>query len=139
VLRGIASGTAPALVGRDLDGHAVSLRGSSGQARDGALLGDVVPGLPGRERIDRRALARDHAVVTVATNSGQADAIRAAMAGRGVRFPVVVDAEGEIARAWGVSRFPTSFFVGSDRRIRNAASGFMTGAGLRARLWLAGL
>jgi hypothetical protein len=38
-----------------------------------------------------------------------------------------------------VSRFPTSFFLGSDQRIRYAESGFTTMAGLKARLWLAGL
>ena len=82
------------------------------------------------------SLARDHDVLTVATNSGEADAIRAAMAKHGVSFPVVVDAEGELARAWGVRAFPTSFFVTSSRAIRLAETGYTTSVGFRARLWL---
>ena len=75
-------------------------------------------------------------MLTVATNSGEADAIRAAMAKHGVSFPVVVDAEGELARAWGVRAFPTSFFVTSSRAIRLAETGYTTSVGFRARLWL---
>jgi peroxiredoxin len=137
-LRGVASGLAPALVGRDLDGHAVSLTDLSGKPMMVHFWATWCP-VCRVENGSIDALAREHPVVTVATSSGQAEAIRAAMDQRGLQFPVVVDAGGEIARAWGVSRFPTSFFLGRDRRIRYAESGFTTGVGLRARLWLAGL
>jgi peroxiredoxin len=137
-LRGVASGPAPALVGRDLDGHAVSLVDLSGKPVMVHFWATWCP-VCRAESGSIDALAREHPVVTVATSSGQAESIRAAMNQSGVRFPVVVDAGGDIARAWGVSRFPTSFFLGTDRRIRYAESGFTTGIGLRARLWLAGL
>lgn len=134
--RGIASGAAPPLSGRDLAGHTVSLTDYDGRAvmvHFWATWCEVCNAESGT--ID--ALARDHTVLTVATDSGRADEIKAAMQQRGVSFPVVVDADGTLARAWGVKAFPTSFFVGPDHRIRLAETGFTSGPGFRARLWLA--
>ena len=135
--RAIASGPAPALAGRDLDGHAVtlaSMRGKPVLVHFWATWCQVCEAEVGT--ID--ALARDHTMITVATDSGQADEIRAGMAKRGLSFPVVVDADGALARAWGVSAFPTSFFVGPGQDIRFAETGFTTSPGFRARMWLSG-
>lgn len=135
--RGIASGVAPALVGPDLGGHTVSLadlRGKPVLVHFWATWCAVCE----TELSTIDALARDHSVLTVATSSGQADVIRADLQRRGVSFPVVVDAEAELAHAWGVRAFPTSFFVGPEQRIRFAETGFTTSPGFRARLWLAG-
>ncbi len=135
--RGIAEGAAPSLVGRDLDGKGVTLadfRGKPVLVHFWATWCGVCEAESGT--LD--ALARDHAMVTVATDSGQAAEIRAGMQKRGLGFPVVVDADGAIARAWGVHAFPTSFFVGPDQAIRFAETGFTSGPGFRARLWLAG-
>lgn len=134
--RGLATGAAPALSGRDLDGRS--------RALEAPMRGPVVVHfwatwcevcaveLPA---ID--ALARDHAVLSVATSSGQAAAIRDAMQRRGVAFPVIVDEDGAIASAWGVHAFPTSFVVDARREIRFVETGYTTGVGLRARLWWA--
>lgn len=135
--RGVASGAAPALSGPDLAGHTVSLTDYDGRAvmvHFWATWCEVCNAESGT--VD--ALARDHAVLTVATDSGRADEIKAAMEKRGLSFPVIVDADGRLARAWGVTAFPTSFFVGRDHRIRLAETGFTSGPGFRARLWLVG-
>jgi len=135
--RGIASGMAPALVGDDLDFRRVSLgdfRGTPVLVHFWATWCPVC----NAESSTIADLARDHTVLTVATSSGDADEIRERMAKAGVSFPVVVDPEGEIARAWGVRAFPTSFFVSPSREIRSAETGFTTSVGFRARLWLAG-
>jgi len=135
--RGIASGAAPPLVGSDLDGHAISLgdlRGKSVMVHFWATWCPVCEA----EIASVDALARSHAVLTVATSSGHAREIRADMEKRGVSFPVVVDPEGELARAWGVRAFPTTFFVTPNQEIRLAETGFTTAFGFRARLWLSG-
>ena len=135
--RGIASGTAPALVGDDLASHRVSLEDFRGTPVLVHFWATWCP-VCNAEGSTIADLAREHAVLTVATSSGDADAIRASMAKAGVSFPVVVDPEGEIARAWGVHAFPTSFFVSPSQQIRAAETGFTTSVGFRARLWLAG-
>ncbi len=135
-LRGVASGVAPPLVGRDLTGRVVSLEDLRGEP----ILVHFWATWCAVCRVQEASvdtLARDHAVLTVATSSGEAQAIRAAMDQRGLTFPVVVDPEGQIARAWGVDRFPTSFFLGKDHRIRTTETGFTSSLGFRARLWLA--
>ena len=135
--RGIASGAAPRLEGADLSGRAVSLADHAGKPVMVHFWGTWCP-VCMQEIGTIDSLARDHDVLTVATNSGEADAIRATMAKHGVSFPVVVDAEGELARAWGVRAFPTSFFVTRGQVIRTAETGYTSSAGFRARLWLAG-
>lgn len=135
--RGIATGSAPALVGRDLDGQAVSLddyRGKAVLVHFWATWCSVCDAESGT--LD--ALARDHTMLTVATDSGQAGEIRAGMKKRGLSFPVVVDSSGALARAWGVHAFPTSFFVGPKQDIRFTEIGYTSSPGFRARLWLAG-
>lgn len=135
--RGVATGAAPPLAGTDLAGRAVSLadlRGKPVVVHFWATWCSVCSA----EASTVDALAREHTVLTVASSSGQADEIRASMEQRRVSFPVVVDPEGEIARAWGVRAFPTSFFVTPGQRIRVVETGFTTSLGFAVRLWLTG-
>lgn len=83
------------------------------------------------------AIARDHAVLTVATTSGAAEVVRSYMVEEGLSFPVVLDEEGELARSWGVVGVPSTFVVNSAGEIAWAGQGFSTGIGLRLRLWMA--
>ncbi|MBC7173859.1 MAG: protein disulfide oxidoreductase [Polyangiaceae bacterium] len=83
------------------------------------------------------ALADDHRVITIATQSGGAAEVGRYLSERGLDFPTVVDPHGEIARRWGVSAFPTSFVIDADGAIRNIEVGYTTSLGLRARLALA--
>jgi thiol-disulfide isomerase/thioredoxin len=136
-MRGLASGAAPPLAARDLSGRAVSLDDYGGRP---VLVHFWATwcGVCKAENATIDTLARDHTVVTVATDSGEAEAIRASMDRSGLTFPVVVDADGDVARAWGVSRFPTSFFLDRAHRIRTAETGLTTSPGYRLRMWLAG-
>jgi thiol-disulfide isomerase/thioredoxin len=77
--------------------------------------------------------------ITVAMQSGKADAVTSHMREQGITFPVVNDPDGSIARAWGVHAVPVSFIIGSDGKIHFVEVGYTTGIGLRLRLWLAGI
>lgn len=81
----------------------------------------------------------DQDVVTIASDSGSEAELRKTMAERGLSWPVVNDSTGAIARAWGVSAFPTTFYVTKDGSIRTVEVGYTTTLGMRARLWWAGL
>jgi thiol-disulfide isomerase/thioredoxin len=86
------------------------------------------------------AIARDDAnVVTVAMQSGAPQEVARYLQEQQLDFPVVNDADGRIAAAWGVHAVPASFIVAPDGTIRFVEVGYTTEAGLRLRLWLAGL
>lgn len=84
-------------------------------------------------------VARDHRVLTVASQSGPPRYVAAYMERSGVDLPVIVDRDGSIARRWGVRAFPTSFVVDADGEIDTAVVGASTGFDLSARIWLARL
>jgi peroxiredoxin len=139
-LRGTASGAAPPLAGRDLDGARVSLDDLLGRpvaVHFWATWCEVCSAESGNVA----ALARSGpgTVITVATSSGDAAAVKARMAKDGLSFPVVIDTDGTIAAAWGVTRFPTTFFLNRARQVSTVESGYTTELGLRARLALAGM
>ncbi len=84
------------------------------------------------------ALARDAQVITVAMQSGGAAEVSKHLLERELRFPVIVDARGEISRTWGVEAVPTLYVVDTENRIRHVMVGYTSGLGMRARLWLSG-
>jgi thiol-disulfide isomerase/thioredoxin len=84
------------------------------------------------------AVAADHAVLTVAMQSGAAAEVAQYMAAEGLSWPTVADADGRLARRFGVAGVPAAFILDGDGRVRFVARGYTTGLGLRARLWLAG-
>jgi peroxiredoxin len=137
-LRGVASGAAPPLAGRNLDGGRVSLDDVRGRPV-AVHFWATWCGVCNAENKSVTALARSGTVIAVATSSGDAAAIRAKMTKDGLSFPVVIDPDGTIAAAWGVTRFPTTFFLNREQRVRTVESGYTTELGLRARLALAGI
>ena len=84
------------------------------------------------------ALSEDHAVITVAMQSGEAEAVRQHMNQEGLRYPVILDPRGELAHEWGVRGVPAFFVLDAENRIRYVSVGYTTQAGLLARLWLSG-
>jgi thiol-disulfide isomerase/thioredoxin len=83
------------------------------------------------------SIARDHPVITIATSSGTAEELQAYMREHGLGKAVMLDEDGHLARAWGVSGVPASFVVDRSGAISHAGMGYSTGWGLRLRLWLA--
>ena len=84
-----------------------------------------------------QSITKDHAVVTIAMQSGNADEVMAYMQEEKLQFPVINDPDGLLARRFGVRAVPSSFVIDEDNNIVFRESGFTTEIGLRLRLWLA--
>ncbi|AWP24404.1 protein disulfide oxidoreductase [Acidiferrobacter sp. SPIII_3] len=133
--RHAADGRAPPLPGASLNGHAPPI------AAGRALLIDFFATWCPVCRADQgavQAVARHAPVVVVATQSPAA-AVRAFATDHHWHTPVILDRHGGIARRYGVRVLPMAFILGPRGRIRFVAAGYMTEAGLLARLWLARL
>ena len=78
-------------------------------------------------------------VLTVAMQSGQADAVARALAQRQLPWPTAVDPRGEMARALGFQSVPAFVVVDSQGQLRGATVGYTTELGMRLRLWWAKL
>lgn len=134
--RDLVSGRAPSLVGHLVDGTPFQLDASRGPY----LVHFWATWCPvcrlEQDSID--AIADNLPVVTVATTSGTADELAAYLAEHGLRMPVLVDEDGEIARAWGINGVPATFVIDRAGEIRYAGMGYSTGMGLRIRMWWAG-
>ncbi len=135
---GVASGPAPVLTGVMLDGKPVALTAFAGRPVLVHFWATWCP-ICRAEQGSIEALARDTAVITVAMQSGDRNAVVQHLRNEALSFPVLNDPDGAIATQWGVRAVPASFIVDGAGQIRYVEVGYTTGIGLRLRLWLAGL
>ena len=137
-VRDLASGTAPPLSGVGLAGEALDLATLRGHP---VLVHFWATWCPVCTLEDDAiaAVADDHPVLTVAMQSGSADAVAAHMRENGLAFPVINDPDGLLAARYGVRAVPTTFILDGTGGIRFREVGYTTGPGLRLRLWAAGL
>lgn len=84
-----------------------------------------------------QSISKDHAIITIAMQSGQASEVKAYMRKKQLQFPVINDPDGKLAGRFGVRAVPSSFVIDEKNNIVFRESGFTTEAGLRVRLWLA--
>ncbi|MCB1866188.1 MAG: protein disulfide oxidoreductase [Chromatiales bacterium] len=133
-----AGDPAPALGGRMLDGSSVALSGEAPPGRV-VLVHFWASWCPiCRLELDSiDALARDYEVISVAMQSGDAAEVGAYLREQGAAFPVLLDESGALGERWGVRGVPMSFVIDADGRMRFVERGYVTGAGLRLRMWLA--
>lgn len=135
--RGAVRGMAPAVAGVTLDGRPVSLAQWRGRPVLVHFWATWCP-VCRLEQGSIQDIARGHAIITVATQSGDAAKVRAWLRDQGLRMPVLLDEDGSMATAWGARGVPASFIVDGRGRIRFVEFGYTTEWGLRLRLWLAG-
>lgn len=83
------------------------------------------------------SLAEDSNIITIAMQSGDHAEVAKHMRERELKYPVIVDQSGELARTYAVRGVPTTYIVDANGDIRFSDVGFATEAGLRAKLWLA--
>jgi peroxiredoxin len=112
---------APGLSGTTIDGQPVSLAGLRGRVVTVFFFHVGCPYCRGQfETMD--ALAKRSASEAVAVVGVDGDdppeVVRAAFAGAGVAFPVIVDADQAIHAAWGAAMHPTIYVVDREGVIR---------------------
>lgn len=135
--RGTVEGPAPALEVSGLDGP-LSLSALSGQATMVHFWATWC-GVCKAEEGSIDSVAKKSPTITIAVESGGDAKLNEYRKKQGVSFPVAPDPDGEIAKAWGVTRYPTTFFVAPDGTIRSVAVGWTSSLGLKARLWWASM
>jgi peroxiredoxin len=130
-------GQAPPIDGTGVDGSALSLASLRGRP---TLVHFWSTWCPVCKLEDKSldSLARDHAVLTVAVDSGSAAEVASWMNQRGLRFATIADEDGHLAKRYGVRGLPTTFVLDQQGEVRFAETGYTSGLGLRARLWWAG-
>lgn len=135
--RHLASGEAPTLSGITLEGQTLDLAAYQGRP---VLVHFWATWCPvcrlGNGAID--AIARDHQVVSVALQSGDAAEIQQYMTAEALSFAVVPDETGALASPWGVPGVPATFILDPNGHIASSTMGFSSEWGLRTRLWAAG-
>lgn len=131
-------GRAPDISGTLLDGTRTSLQQLRGQPVLVHFWATWCP-VCDLEQTSIDAIADDYPVLSIAMDeTGKAD-ILAYMDKKQVDYPVIHDPSGALARRYGVRGVPSSFILDANGDIRFVEVGYTTGAGLRLRLWWAGL
>lgn len=131
---GVVRGAAPEFQGRLLDGSSIALQDFRGRPVMLHFWASWCP-VCKLEHDSIQQLSRDHAVITVAMNSGDAHTLNTFMKGEALSFPVLPDPEGQLARRYGVRGVPASFFIDEQGNIRFTEVGYTTETGMRLRMW----
>ena len=135
--RDAVRGQAPSIQAATLDGEAFDLAGFAGRPAVVHFWATWCRICVLEQGMVER-LARSHALVSVAMQSGNDEEVGAWMRERDVAYPVINDPFGELAGRYGVSAVPASFILDRQGRVRFVTRGYTSGLGMRARLWLAG-
>ena len=140
--RGLPEGAAPPLVGVLTDGRTIKVPDgthSAGAGDTATLVAFWATWCPvcTAEEGNIVSVAKDHRVISVAMQSGDAAAVTKHLQERGIALPALVDADGRHATNWRVRGVPTHFVVDGAGNIRFRVVGYATTWGLKARLWWA--
>lgn len=83
------------------------------------------------------AVQRDWPLLSVAMQSGDAARVQGVLNQRRLDWATAIDADGQIARRYGLASVPAFIVVDAQGQIRFAELGYTTGIGMRLRLWWA--
>lgn len=130
---------APDFVLRDLSGRRVSL--ASYRHKKVVLhffatwCGVCKAELPSVRAIDR-GLGDDAALLAIAADSDDPDAVRRFAREHDLEYPILL-ASDEVLRAYHVERFPTNYYLNGDGSVSSSSVGLSTYVGMRLRLFAA--
>ena len=78
-------------------------------------------------------------ILTIAFQSGSTSEVKEFMMQRNLSsWPVIVDQEGVLAKKYGVTGVPATFFIDANGQIHSKTMGLTSLWGMKIRLWLAG-
>lgn len=140
VTRDVVRGPLPPLQGVLTDGSAVDVaQWQAAQGNDAFLLYVWASWCPICKTVEGSidAVARDAPVLTVAMQSGDGAQVGRFLAGRGFRWPTLVDDDARLSRDLGVGAVPTLIFVDRSGEVRAVTQGYTSEIGMRLRLWWA--
>lgn len=130
---------APALAWTDLDGHVwrgADLRGSAVLLNFWASWCEPCRAeMPSLQALAQRPGLRAVQVLTINFKESPALA-QQFMQRSGLHLPVVADPQGALARAWGITVFPSTVLIGADGRVRLVVRGEVDWEGQQAAQWL---
>lgn len=137
--RGLPEGAAPPLAGVLTDGSSVKVGAGDTANSAPTLVAFWATWCPvcKAEEDNIVAVAKEHRVIPVAMQSGDAATVLKHLKERGIDLPQLIDADGRHAMNWRVSGVPTHFVVDGAGNIRFRVVGYATTWGLKARLWWA--
>ena len=144
--RGLPEGVAPPLVGVLTDGSSARVGAGDTATLVAVGAGDTATLVAfwatwcpvcSAEEGNIVAVAKDHRVISVAMQSGDAATVTKHLKERGIDLPQLIDADGRHAANWHVRGVPTHFVVDGAGNIRFRVVGYATTWGLKARLWWA--
>jgi thiol-disulfide isomerase/thioredoxin len=133
--RGLPEGIAPPLAGVLTDGTTAKV--GAGDTATLVAFWSVWCPVCKAEEDNIVSVARDHRVIPVAMQSGDAATVLKYLKERGIDLPQLIDADGRLAINWGVRGVPTHFVVDAQGNVRFRVVGYATTWGLKARLWWA--
>nr|WP_277610955.1 protein disulfide oxidoreductase [Microbulbifer celer] len=82
-------------------------------------------------------IARDHQVITVALQSGNADEVAAYQQQHNLNFTTLNDPSGQLSNSWGLQVTPTVLIVDREGKVSWVTSGLTSKWGMLVRLWMA--
>lgn len=137
--RGMVEGVAPDFERITLNGAPLKLADYRGKPLLLHFWADWCP-MCEFEQSSISGIAEDYPVVTVAFQSGDADAVKAYTERKGIaHWTTIVDEDGTLSEQYGIHGVPTSYVLDAHGNIRFREVGLTSGWGLRIRLWWAGL
>lgn len=142
--RGVPSGMAPSFSASSADLQSANglvdfetwRKTHAGQAVALHFWADWCPICRAEEHTINR-LQRDWPVLSVAMQSGDAVRVQGVLKQRRLAWLTAVDADGLIARRYGLQSVPAFIVVDAHGRIRFAELGYTSEVGMRLRLWWA--
>jgi thiol-disulfide isomerase/thioredoxin len=94
-------------------------------------------GLCGMMQSSMTKVLQDTPGITVALNSGPTEQVNRYLASRNLNWPTVNDADGSVAKRYGIKGVPAILFLNKSGHIVFSSIGYSTEFGLRFRVWLA--